>query len=127
MGAVPAWGGPFFVVHYPGVALDETTFHQQPGRLETRRGRKMKYGSLSIGLLTLGALLCFPALAQQPVAPPSASPSPTAKAAAEEVLLDIIVRDKKGKPVTDLKPEELTITDGGVAQPLTSFRLVRGS
>jgi VWFA-related protein len=46
---------------------------------------------------------------------------------AEEVLLDIIVRDKKGKPVTDLRPEELTITDSGTAQTLTSFRLVRGS
>jgi VWFA-related protein len=87
----------------------------------------MKHSSCSMGLLALGALVCFPALSQQPVATAATPQSPTAKATAEEVLLDIIIRDKKGKPVTDLKPEELTITDSGVAQTLTSFRLVRGS
>ena len=89
----------------------------------------MKQWSLSIGLITLGALVCLPALTQQPTAPaPASAPqAPTAKTAAEEVMLDLIVRDKKGKPVTDLKPEDLTITDNGAAQTLTSFRLVRGS
>ena len=52
---------------------------------------------------------------------------PAVKAGVEEVLLDLVVRDKKGKPVTDLKPEEITISDNGVKQTLTSFRLVRGS
>jgi VWFA-related protein len=53
--------------------------------------------------------------------------TPTVKASAEEVLLDIIVRDKKGRPVTDIKPEELRVTDNGAPQTLTSFRLVQGS
>ena len=62
-------------------------------------------------------------------AAPPALPQPqsTAKANVDEVLLDLVVRDKKGKPVTDLKPEEIAITDNGVKQSILSFRLVRGS
>ncbi len=37
------------------------------------------------------------------------------------------MRDKKGKPVTDLKPEDITVTDNGAKQSIVSFRLVRGS
>ena len=43
------------------------------------------------------------------------------------MLLDLIVRDKKGKPVTDLKTEDLNVLDNDVKQSLTSFRLVSGS
>jgi VWFA-related protein len=76
----------------------------------------------------LTAAIAFSALAQAPrIAPPAASQVPTVKTTAEEVLLDLIVRDKKGKPITDLKPEDLTILDNGVKQTLTSFRLVSGS
>ncbi len=49
------------------------------------------------------------------------------KTTVDEVLLDLIVRDKKGKPVTDLKPEDLVVFDNGVRQTLTGFRLVSGS
>lgn len=52
---------------------------------------------------------------------------PTVKTNVDEVLLDLVVRDKKGKPVTDLTPPELTITDNGVKQTILSFRQVRGS
>lgn len=53
--------------------------------------------------------------------------TPTVKTTVDEVLLDLIVRDKKGKPVTDLKPEDLTVFDNGARQTLTGFRLVSGS
>lgn len=56
--------------------------------------------------------------AQQPAA---------VKTTVEEVVLDLVVRDKKGKPITDLKPDELTISDNGSKQTVKSFRLVRGS
>lgn len=55
------------------------------------------------------------------------SQTATVKTNVDEVVLDLIVRDKKGKPVTDLKPDDLVITDNGTRQHLTSFRLVRGS
>ena len=50
--------------------------------------------------------------------------APTVKTTVDEVLLDLIVRDKKGKPVADLKPSDITVVDNGAKQTLTSFRLV---
>ena len=46
-------------------------------------------------------------------APAQQSSGSTVKTNVEEVLLDLIVRDKKGKPVTDLKPEDLNVFDDG--------------
>jgi VWFA-related protein len=71
----------------------------------------------------MAAFLAFSADAQQSAAPQV----PTVRTTVDEVVLDLIVRDKKGKPVTDLKPEELTVSDNGTKQTLTSFRLVNGS
>ena len=87
----------------------------------------MKHWSLAIRFLTMGALVCQPAFSQQLAAPSPVAQPPTVKTSVEEVLLDIIVRDKKGKPITDLKAEELTVVDNGVPQKITSFRLVRGA
>jgi len=66
------------------------------------------------------------ALPAQPQQQGTANPTQV-KANVDEVLLDLIVRDKKGKPITDLKPDEITVTDNGAKQSIISFRLVRGS
>ncbi|MBZ5582137.1 MAG: VWA domain-containing protein [Acidobacteriia bacterium] len=58
--------------------------------------------------------------------PPSGQAPPAIKTNAEEVLVDLVVRDKKGKPIYDLKPDEIAVTDDGVRQRVTSFRLVQG-
>ena len=42
------------------------------------------------------------------------------------MLLDVVVRDKKGRPVRDLRPEELQVFENGQRRELTSFRLVEG-
>ena len=82
----------------------------------------MKITFPSIALLMTAAISPW-ALAQQAAAP-SAS---TVKTNVDEVMLDLIVRDKKGKPVTDLKPGDLTVLDNGLKQTLTGFRLVSGA
>ncbi len=76
--------------------------------------------TLTLATITLAAttLICRPAKPQQ---------IPTVKANVDEVVLDLVVRDKKGKPITDLKQDELTVSDNGARQTLKSFRLVRGS
>jgi VWFA-related protein len=66
------------------------------------------------------ALAPLPAPAQQ-------TTGSTVKTNVDEVLLDLIVRDKKGKPITDLKAEDINVLDNGAKQTLTSFRLVSGS
>jgi VWFA-related protein len=73
-------------------------------------------------------LLIPAALIMAAAAPPAApQQQPSVKTNVDEVLLDLIVRDKKGKPITDLKPEEITVTDNGAKQTILSFRQVRGS
>ncbi len=67
------------------------------------------------------------AIAQETPAPPPSSTASTIKSNVDEVVLDIVVRNKKGKPITDLKQDDLTVTDNGEKQKLTSFRLVKGS
>ena len=85
----------------------------------------MKHWILSFALLGVAAITPPSIRAQQDSA--IGSGQPAVKTSVDEVVLDLIVRDKKGKPVTDLKPEELTILDNGTQQHLISFRLVRGS
>ena len=45
----------------------------------------------------------------------------------EEVSLDLVVRDKKGRPVRDLKPEDIEIRDDGSVVKLNGLRLISGS
>ena len=80
----------------------------------------MRHRVLSSVLLAAALAAPIPASAQQ-------AAGSTVKTTVDEVLLDFIVRDKKGKPVTDLKPGDLTVLDNGAKQSLTSFRLVSGS
>jgi VWFA-related protein len=52
---------------------------------------------------------------------------PTIQSKGEEVLLDVVVRDKKGAPVTNLSQADLTVLDEGKSRPIKGFRLVRGT
>jgi VWFA-related protein len=47
-------------------------------------------------------------------------------AADDAITLDLVAHDKKSKPVLDLKPEDLAVTDDGSPVTLKSLRLVRG-
>ncbi len=79
-------------------------------------------GRLASSLLlgpALAASLLF-ARAQQAVAPPaSASPS-----SVDAMQLYLVVHDKRDKPVLDLKPEDLTLTDDGSPVRLENLELV---
>jgi hypothetical protein len=39
-------------------------------------------------------------------------------------VLDVVVTDKKGRALTDLKKEEITLIDNGVKQEILGFRIV---
>ena len=87
----------------------------------------MRHRVLSSGLLVVAGLAPWPVAAQETLRPAQPTAGTTVKTTVDEVLLDLIVRDKKGKPVTDLKPEDLTVLDNGAKQTFTSFRLVSGA
>ena len=45
-------------------------------------------------------------------------------ATTQEVMLDVVVRDKKGRMVRNLRAEELEVSDDGIVRKLRSFRAV---
>jgi VWFA-related protein len=53
--------------------------------------------------------------------------APVFRAGTEAVLLDIIVRDRKGKPVSDLAAEEIEVFEDGLKQEVRSFRRIGAS
>ncbi|HEY1255978.1 MAG TPA: VWA domain-containing protein, partial [Terracidiphilus sp.] len=60
--------------------------------------------------------------AQTPVQP--ANQTVDLSANVDEVSLNMVVHDKKNRPVLDLKQEDLAVTDNGAPVPLKSLRLV---
>src|SRR5215467_11887178 len=80
-------------------------------------------------LITFGVI--FAAYAQEPAKPSGQTQKPrnsdqgaTVRIGSEEVLLDIVARDKKGRPVADLKADEIEVYEDGVKQQINSFRKV---
>lgn len=60
---------------------------------------------------------------QQPSPPPQAQAT-IVTTATQEVLLDLVVRDKRGRLIRNLRQDELTIVDDGVRQNIRGFRSV---
>jgi VWFA-related protein len=72
-------------------------------------------------LLALLAAGSAPAAGQQPQAPPPAPGGADFVLDTQEVLIDLVVTDNKGRPVTDLRPEEVRVYERGELQTFTSF------
>jgi VWFA-related protein len=62
----------------------------------------------------------YPQQAGQPEA------TPTIRQTVQEVVLDVVVRDSRGRVVKNLKPGDLEVYESGVRQEVRSFRLVQG-
>jgi VWFA-related protein len=54
-------------------------------------------------------------------------PPPVFRTGTTAVLLDIVVRDKRGRPVRDLRPDEITVLEDGAPREVKSFRLIEGT
>ena len=64
---------------------------------------------------------------QQAGSAPAPSGAPTIRLNTQEVNLDMVFKDKKGKAIHDLRPEEVHVFEDGVEQHLNSFRGVTSS
>lgn len=78
-------------------------------------------------LLIIAVLVAPRSLAQQTTAPP---PTPDQQdervvVSSNEVALDAVIKDKKGRPVTDLTENDFEVYEDGVRQQLKSMRLVK--
>ncbi|MDQ3648696.1 MAG: VWA domain-containing protein [Acidobacteriota bacterium] len=92
--------------------------------------------ALTFAIASTLALNAFvPVVGQQPAKPPAAPAAPGAPRETEqevirvessEVLLDMVVRDRRGKPVRDLRADEIEVFEDGVKQKVNAFRLVEG-
>ena len=79
--------------------------------------------SLAVALMSI---LGWSLSAQPPQEKPASSAQAKEVANVNEVLVDIVARDKKGKLIRDLRPEEIEITDDGNPVKLGSLRFVTG-
>jgi VWFA-related protein len=73
-------------------------------------------------VMFLTAALVAPAQAQDPSKP--ARQDEKVAVGTVEVLLDVVVKDKRGRAVTDLSPADFEVLEDGVKQPVESFRLI---
>lgn len=81
-------------------------------------------------IVLAGVPLCACILAaqtqEQPRADSDRRASTTIQSKSQEVLLDMVVRDHKGKTIRDIRPDEIHVFENGVEQKMTSFHLVQG-
>jgi len=84
------------------------------------------------GMVALLALILLVASGYAQTTPPQTSPatkgeSPTIVTNVDEVTLDLVVHNKKNKPILDLKTEDIAVTDNGSTVKLSDLSLVTGA
>jgi VWFA-related protein len=75
----------------------------------------------AIEAFLLGALVLLPPAAVSPQAPPT---KPTFPAQADVVTVDVVVTGHGREPVLDLRREDFTVSEDGVAQEVVAFEAV---
>jgi VWFA-related protein len=80
-----------------------------------------------LGSVCLVASFLLPAAIAraQDAAPPPQEPGLTIRQSVQEVVLEVTVRDAKGKIVKNLKPTDLQVMEDGVRQEIRSFKLIQ--
>lgn len=63
--------------------------------------------------------------AQNPAAPAPQQGEQRIRISSSEVVLDVVAKDKKGKTVGDLSPEDFEVLEDGIKQSIESFKLVK--
>ena len=88
--------------------------------------RNMTRSHIAPAVLMLASAAALAAQeARKPADPPAAEAPPTFPAQVEQVIVDMVVTDKKGNPIRGLKREDITINEDGVAQQIVSFEAVQ--
>ena len=88
----------------------------------------MKARTLASILILAASAVAFAAqdAAKAPATLPgaAAAQTPTFPAQVEQVIVDVVVTDKKGNPVRGLRKEDMTVAEDGTLQTVTSFEAV---
>jgi len=75
-------------------------------------------------LVSLALSLCALSAQEPPKTQDSGAPQAAIRAQAREVLLDMVVRDKKGRPLNDLTANNVQVLDEGTPGKIMGLRLV---
>src|SRR5260221_5599985 len=78
-------------------------------------------GCLSLLVTAAVLLAAIPSQSQDKKQTKSSDGDDIIKVTSNLVNLDVIVKDKKGKAITDLKPEDFTVFENGVPQKIEFF------
>ncbi len=81
--------------------------------------------SLSRAIVVLVLVTSATVLTQEPPRQDPPAQQPTFRARVDSVSVDVIVLDRAGKPVTDLKQEEFEIRESNKVQKIETFKLVQ--
>src|SRR5262245_58211060 len=92
---------------------------KRPDRAERPSERRMARSAVAVGVLVLVLASRVASYGQVPA--PSKEPPPTFPAEVEQVTVDVVVVDRDGRPVTNLKSEDLEVYEDGVRQAIVSF------
>jgi len=107
------WGGPPGPLPTPSSASVARVMAEPDQRVRRGRGRPPYREFVVLSLLLVGLT--------------SAQEKTAIQTSGEEVLVDVVVRDKKGHGVTSLSQSSFTVLDEGVPRQISSFRLVKGT
>ncbi|HTP86490.1 MAG TPA: VWA domain-containing protein [Bryobacteraceae bacterium] len=77
-------------------------------------------------LLLVAAAVCLNPLSTPFLSAQTNESTPTTKVNVNEVSLDLVVRDAKGKVVRNLKPDDVQILENGVEQKIQDLHFVEG-
>src|SRR5512143_3719576 len=87
--------------------------------------RNMRRSHFAPAVLVLASAAALAAQeAQKPAAPPP-SETPTFPAQGEQVIVDVVVTDKKGNPIKGLTKDDLSVSEDGAPQQVVSFEAVQ--
>ena len=75
---------------------------------------------LIVSLLVL-ATIAIGGWFQAPVSAPTEIPAPAVRVSTHLVLVDVVVTDKQGKPITGLHPEDFAVEENGKTQKISTF------
>lgn len=88
------------------------------------RNSTILVGSVYLWLLPLFSISWYAKAAQDSQGKSVPTASSQLKVETQEILLDMVVRNSRGRTILDIKPEEVEVYEDGAKQKIASFRLV---
>src|SRR6187401_3410447 len=84
-------------------------------------------GRIKTVTLAMSLLFCASTAPAQRPTPKPQDDTDVVKISTTLIQVDVTVTDSKGKPITDLRPDEIEIYENGKKQPITNLTYIAGA